>query len=992
MNAQRWEEIQVSFDQLVDLDVPRRNARLAMLASSDPELHRALASLLEADAAASAQLAPIDAAFLPRSDLLPDPLGLTGRTISHFELREALGSGGMGVVYRADDMHLHRVVALKFLLPHYNLDTSAKARFLREAHAAAALDHPNLCTIHEVGTSDEGWLFLAMTLYQGETLRARLTRDGPIGVRKSLEIARQIAEGLRAAHSAGIVHRDLKPGNVMLLPDGTVRILDFGLARARDQSLSEAGVRFGTVSYMAPEQVSGQDVDARVDLWALGVVLYEMLTGRKPFGGEEEVAIAHAILHDEPELLSTHRGDIPPALERVVLRLLEKEPANRCADAVELLDDFAEIRTPTGTTGQVQAAAGAMIEEPRRLTRQRRVVRPDVMAAPSHGRPQDQSTRRLRQMLYGVTALAILLIATTILGWTRPAPAKQVVRSSLAFDAAEAMIQPVVFFWGRLALSPDGSRLAYVGGPRGQILVRQRNQLHATAIAGSEGGESPFFSPDGQRVGFITEGNKLQIASLNGGPLTTVTDSVVGEAGASWGRDGYIYIDGRDKEPLIRVEAKAGAIPERFTALDPARKELDHSWPEVLPNGKGILMAVGVRDAARAIGVVDMASREHHVIVNDAVYARYVPTGHLIYVTTDRRLMIVPFDQNAMNVTGEPRELAEGIRLARSSTVDLAVSENGTLVYTLGQIPGKLELVWVTRDGKAQPIDRDWQGLFSEPSLAPDGTRLAVSMVPDVPYDATAQTINIWIKRLDRGTSTKLTLEEKTASYGAWTRDGRSVTFSSNAAGSFDLWTKRADNSTQAVLQLHYPRGAFSPRWSPDGKWLVFRTDRSQRGAGDILGIRPGIDTAPVPLVATRFTESAPVISPDGRWLAYSSNESGHYEIYVVPFPRTAATIWAVSTGGGTEPLWSHSGKELFYRDGDGNLVAVKVHSTPTFSYGPSTVLFPAGAYYSHARAVEYAVAPGDRRFLMIRQIPSSVPDELIVVDNWFEELKAKQR
>jgi serine/threonine-protein kinase len=981
MNAQRWEEIQVSFDQLVDLDVPHRNARLAKLASSDPELHRALESLLEADAAASAQLAPIDAAFLLPGDRQPDPLGLTGRTISHFQLHEPLGSGGMGVVYRADDTRLKRVVALKFLLPHFNLDVAAKARFLREAHAAAALDHPNLCTIHEVGTSDEGWLFLAMTLYQGETLRARLSRDGPIAVRESLEIARQIAEGLQAAHSAGIVHRDLKPGNVMLLPDGTVRVLDFGLAKARDQSLSEAGVRFGTVSYMAPEQVRGENVDGRADLWALGVVLYEMLTGQKPFGGDEEVAIAHAILHDEPELLSTHRDRFPVALEQLVLRLVQKDPARRYDDARELLRELAPIRPLADNA-----------TKPRQPVAKRVTPTFTLSNTPARAVVQDRPTRRLRQMLYGVTALAILLTATTIRGWIHSTPAKQVVRQNLVFDATEAMIQPVGFFWGRLALSPDGSRLAYVGGPREQILVRQRNQLHATAIAGSEGAETPFFSPDGQWVGFITGGNKLQIASLSGGPLITVTDSVIGEAGASWGRDGYIYLDGRDKEPLIRVEAKAGAVPERFTALDPALKELDHSWPDVLPNGKGILIAVGVRDAARSIGVVDMVSRKHRVIVNNAVYARYVPTGHLLYVTTDRTLMIVPFDQNTMNVTGEPRPLVEGIHLARSSTVDLAVSDNGTLLYTLGPIPGKLELVWVARDGKAQPVDPDWQGIFGEPSLASDGTRLAVSMVPDVSYDAVAQTSEIWLKRLDRGPSIKLTLEEKTNRVGAWTPDGRSVTFSSNAGGPFDLWTKRADGSSQAVLQLHDRRGAFSPVWSPDGKWLVFRTDRYKPGAADILGIRPGIDTVAVPLVATKFTETAPAISPDGRWLAYSSNESGKYDIYVVPFPNTAAAKWAVSTGGGTEPIWSHSGKELFYRDAAGNLVAVEVHSTPTFSSGRSTILFPAGAYLSFARGVEYAVAPDDRRFLMIRQIADTVPDELIVVDNWFDELKAKQR
>ena len=810
MNAQRWAEIQTSFDQLVELDPGDRASHLATLAISNPELHRALQSLLKADAGASAELAPVEAALAPPPDRQHDPLGLAGRTISHFELREALGAGGMGVVYRADDTRLGRVVALKFLLPHYNLDASAKARFLREARAAAALDHPNLCTIHEVGTSDEGWLFLAMALYHGETLRARLTRDGPILVRESLEIARQIAEGLQAAHAAGIVHRDLKPGNVMLLPDGTVRILDFGLAKARDQSRSEAGIRFGTVSYMAPEQVRGVNVDARADLWALGIVLYEMVTGRKPFGGDEEVAIAHAILHDEPGLLSTPRGGVSAPLEELVLRLLQKDPARRHDSAAELLRDLARARALTNEiTGPRQTVlARVTVRKPRAITTPFAAV------------------LNKRAFTYGVTAVAILLTATMILGWIHPTPTKQVVRYSLVFDPAEAMIQPVGYFWGRLALSPDGSRLAYVGGPRAQILVRQRNQLHATAIPGSEGAESPFFSPDGQQVGFITGGNKLQIASLSGGPLITVTDSLIGEAGASWGRDGYIYIDGREKEPLIRVEAKAGAVPIRFTALDPGLRELDHSWTEVLPNGKGILIAVGVRDAARSIGVVDMSSRKRRVIVNNAVYARYVPTGHLLYVTTDRTLMVAPFDQNTMKVTGEPTALAEGIRLAPSSTVDLAVSDNGTLLYTRGPAPGKLELVWVTRSGKAQSVDPNWQGSFAEPSLSPDGRRLSVSLLPDGSYDAVAQTSDIWIKRLDRGPSVKLTLEEKTDQYSAWTPDGRSVTFTSNAAGSIDLWTKRADGSRQAVLQVHDKRGAFSPRWSPDGKWLVFRTNR----------------------------------------------------------------------------------------------------------------------------------------------------------------------
>ena len=340
MNEQRWEDVQVTFDELVEMNATERVDRLASLAISDPELHRALESLLDADAEADARLATIDAVFLVGSARRSDPLGLAGRTISHFHLHQALGAGGMGVVYRADDTRLGRAVALKFLLPHYHLDARAKARFLREAHAAAVLDHPNICTLHEVGTSDDGWLFMALALYDGETLRARLRRDGHLAVRETIDIGRQIAEGLRAAHAAGIVHRDLKPANVMLLSDGTVRILDFGLAKARDHSLSTTSVRLGTVSYMSPEQIRAHNLDGRADLWALGVVLYEMLTGRKPFRGDERVAIVDAILHDQPDPPTAYRRDVSKVLDNIVLRLLQKDLTRRYATADEFLSDL----------------------------------------------------------------------------------------------------------------------------------------------------------------------------------------------------------------------------------------------------------------------------------------------------------------------------------------------------------------------------------------------------------------------------------------------------------------------------------------------------------------------------------------------------------------------------------------------------------------------------------------------------------------------------
>jgi serine/threonine-protein kinase len=343
VNAERWEQVQVAFNELIELDTSECADRLARLAIGDPELHRALASLLEADGEAEARLAPIDSALLLGASCRSDPLGLVGRTVSHFHLHEALGSGGMGVVYRADDTRQGRAVALKFLLPHHNLNGSARARFLREANAIAMLDHPNLCTVYEFGTSDDGRLFMALALYDGETLRSRLGREGRVSVGDAIDIAQQIAAGLHAAHTAGFVHRDLKPANVMLLNDGGVRILDFGLAKARDQSLSTTSVRLGTVSYMSPEQIRAGDIDGRADLWALGIVLYEMLTGRKPFGGDERVSIADAILRGEPEPPSAYRDDLPDGVDGLVLRLLQKDRTRRYASAEQVLLDLAVV-------------------------------------------------------------------------------------------------------------------------------------------------------------------------------------------------------------------------------------------------------------------------------------------------------------------------------------------------------------------------------------------------------------------------------------------------------------------------------------------------------------------------------------------------------------------------------------------------------------------------------------------------------------------------
>ena len=887
------------------------------------------------------------------------------RAFTVYIIERELGSGGMATVYLAHDKKHDRRVAIKIL--HAELAAVlGTERFLQEIRVTANLQHPHILGLIDSGIiGDEagelrGRPYYVMPYIAGESLRQRLDKEQQLPVSDAVRIATEVANALDYAHRQGVIHRDIKPANI-LLHDGSAIVADFGIALAVTQAgggrLTETGVSLGTPTYMSPEQAFGErTLTLRSDIYSLGAVTYEMLAGEPPFPGPTAHAILLRVMTEEPRPLTTVRRNVPEHVAAAVFRALEKIPADRFGSAHE----FAEALSNPSFT--LSPAAATM--RPRR------------------------SSERLKLMAFGGATLAALLLAAALWVWMRPTPLKQVLRYSLVFDSAEAIVAGGSYST-RLALSPDGSTLAYIGGPRAQLLIQPRNQLRSTAVPGTEGMRTPFFSPDGQRVAVLTEGN-LRVISLNGAPPITVTDSVLGVAGGSWGPDGFIYVDGDDYNSLLRVEPKLGGVPKWFTALDTASGEVDHFWPDALPNGKGVLFTVAFvgkkaanRTMSYSIAVADIPSGKHRVLVNDAIYARYAPPGYLLYVTTSRTLMGVPFNQNSLEVTGEPTVLVEGMRLGSLGSADLAVS-GGTLVYGTGRGEGKQDLVWVTRDGKSQSVDSTWRGFFRNPVLSPDGTRVAAEVIA-------ADSTNVWIKRLDQGPTVRLTFEGSQNLSPAWTPDGRSIIFTSNATGSYNLWTKRADGSAQAALQLHGKRGAGGARWSLDGKWLIFVTERTT--GGDILGIRVGIDTVPVPLVATSFTEGAPDISPDGRWLAYTSDETGRYEIYVVPFPNTRAAKWVVSSRGGTEPVWSHSGRELFYRDGAGNLVAVTVRTIPTFSLGGSAVLFSAAGFRSAETQAQYAASPDDRRFLMIRPfVATTTSEKLVVVENWFEELKAKSR
>jgi serine/threonine protein kinase/Tol biopolymer transport system component len=893
--------------------------------------------------------------------VVTDVIGDVQRAFTSYVIERELGSGGMATVYLAQDKKHDRRVAIKILHPELAAALGAE-RFLQEIRVIANLQHPHILGLIDSGVigDDGGDLrrrpYYVMPYIDGESLRQRLDREQQLPITDAVRIATEVASALDYAHRHGIIHRDIKPANI-LLHDGSAIVADFGIAlavsHAAGSRLTETGASIGTPTYMSPEQAFGEKtLTARTDIYSLGVVTYEMLCGEPPFSGPTVQAILLRAMTEQPRPLTVVRPKVPAHVNAAVLHALEKIPADRFGSGRE----FAEaLSNPSFTSVAPATTAGR--------------------AAPFD--------RRAKFTMYGGAVAMVLLLATALWGRTRPKPSPQVLRYKLSFDSAESIVAGGSYST-RLALSPDGSTLAYVGmGGRRPIMIRPRDQLHATAVPGTEGLTTPFFSPDGQRVAAMIEGT-IRVTSLNGAPPLVVTDSLMGVAGGTWSPDGFMYVDGDGYSSLLRVEPKVGAVAKRFTRLDSASGEIDHSWPAALPNGKGVLFtitSVGKKTAnsgmSYSIGVADIPSGNHRVLLNDAVCAQYAPPGYLFYVTTSRTLMAVAFNQNSMKVTGAPTRVVDAMRLGSLGSVDLAVS-NGTLIYGTGVGQGKSEFVWVTRDGKSQPVDSTWQGFFRNPVLSPDGTQVVVEAVAS---DST----NVWIKRLDQGPTSRLTFDGNQNLSPAWTPNGQSITFTSNAGGSYNVWTKRADGSAPAALQLRATQGAGGTQWSPDGKWLLFGASRS--GQSPILGTRVGVDTIPVSLVASKFTEGPPAISPDGRWLAFSSHESGRTEVYVVPFPNTTVAKWAISSQGGEEPIWSHSGRELFYRDGAGNLVAVEVRTTPTFSVGRSTALFSAAGFRSASPQPQYAVSPDDRRFLMIRPFAGTTAEQLIAVENWREAI-----
>ena len=896
-----------------------------------------------------------------------------GAQLGHFTIVRLLGTGGMGEVYEAQDAKLGRSVAVKVLSDPSLQSPDRMARFEREARLLASLNHPNIAAIYGIEEAD-GVRFLVLELVPGDTI-ADLLKKGPMEVAEALSLFRQVAEAVETAHESGVVHRDLKPANVKVTPAGQVKVLDFGLAKAftdpasssdgtletltRHEYPTREGLIVGTPAYMSPEQARGKAVDRRTDVWAFGCCLYEALTGRRTFDGETHTDRIAAVLSRDPDW-SALPLQTPLRIRDLLRRCLQRDPQRRLrhiGDArIEIEEALAE---PAGS------AVSAVVPGPMRLPRWRRVLPWGVAAA------------------LGVVAAVALFQAR---GRATPA-ASPVTRFAIALPATAPLD---LGEHTALAFSPDGTRLVYVANdqlarsPAGvpRLYVRTMDQLEARPIAGTEGAAGPFFSPDGQWIGFFADRALKKVSAAGGAPLT-VCKALPVNRGASWAPDDTIILAPAQSSELQRVPA-AGGTPQPLAALDAAADEQGHLWPEVLPGGKAVLFTIKTSaafDEARIAVQPLGAPGKPRILIQGGTHARYAPSGHIVYARAGE-LLAVPFDLDRLEIRGAPLQVAQGVSMdPRFGVAHFALSTTGTLAYVPGGAGGAARsLLWVDRRGTARPVT-ETRRAYLFPALSPNGEQLAVTI------EGTNQ--DIWVEDLSRGTLTRLTFDQGEEFGPVWTRDGRRLAMAfMRPGGEPALFWQPVDGTAppEPLAEAGPPR--FPSDFSPRDRVLAF-TEEKEPGNPDVWLLPLDDPAHPRPFLRTPFRESAAVFSPDGAWIAYVSNESGRNEVYVQPYPGPGGKR-QISTEGGTSPVWTSTGRELFYRNGDA-MMSVGITTQPRFSAEAPQLLFR-GPYEEPARSDwprNYAVSLDGQRFVMIRG-EQEAPAQVHVVLSWLEELRGR--
>jgi serine/threonine-protein kinase len=869
---------------------------------------------------------------------------LTGR----YAIERELGSGGMATVYLAHDLKHDRNVAVKVLKPELAAVLGPE-RFLAEIRTTASLQHPNILPLFDSGSAD-GALYYVMPFVPGETLRSKLDHETQLRVDEAVRIAGEVADALDYAHRRGVIHRDIKPENI-LLQDGRPLVADFGIALAVSAAaggrLTESGLSLGTPHYMSPEQATAdKELTFRSDIYSLGTVLYEMLSGSPPHVGATVQQIVRKILTDDPAPIGGLRRAVPPNVAAAVGTALEKVPADRFESAKAFAD---ALRTPTFRATTTTTAA---------------------------------SVRRARPWLLGAgAAVAGIGLGFGIgRGLTRPKPGP-VTRFAIALPKAAELLSGAGV---NLTWSPDGSRIVYVGfssRAAGQLWQRRLDDLAVEPIAGTEGALIPAISPNGSAVAFTVSGALKTIALGGGVPITLVSEGVPSAGGGiAWGDDGRIYFI--DQAGAIESVDASGRGGSTTTVAAPAAGSAGYMWVEALPGGKGLVFTIarlGAPELAEIAAVSTKGGPIHRLV--KGTMGRYASSGHLVFATAEGALMAARFDPDRLTIEGSPVALFQGVDVYMGSASQFALSRAGDLAWSGSRPP--LEIVRVDRQGIGGSIDPNWTGAFQSLELSPDGSRLAVTV-------GDASGARVWIKRLDGGPVTPLALEGSRNLGLAWSADGRALAILSRRSNGSELWLARADG-TGAAERTRFQGNLFPAAWSGQGSELVVA--RATPGArSELAALRPTEDSVPRPLLAGSFLIQFPAVSPDGHWLAYSSNETGRDEVYVQPYPNPSQGKWQVSTGGGGEPLWAHNGREIFYRNPSTDaFTAVEVTAVPNagFRAGPPRVLFASGIDPG-ADGRAYAVEADDRHFILARPI-GTAESKLMVVRNFSVELAAKR-
>jgi serine/threonine protein kinase/Tol biopolymer transport system component len=886
-----------------------------------------------------------------------------GTKLASYEVVAQIGAGGMGEVYQAHDTKLGRDVAIKVLPEAFAYDAERLSRFQREAKMLAALNHPNIATIFGLEHSD-GVQYLVMELVSGETLQERVKRDGPVPIEEALVIAKQIAEALEAAHEKSIIHRDLKPANVKLTPEGKVKVLDFGLAKAfageteasdpsNSPTLSHAatmqGVIMGTAAYMSPEQAKGKPVTKATDIWALGCVMYELLSGRAAFEGDDITEILAAVVRAEPDWNRLPEST-PQSIRLLLRRCLRKDQRQRFHDAADV-----------------------------------RIEIEETLAAPQDGSTTHVAPASTSKFLWAVSVAVVVSVLLVIASWGWWGATRPVEKSLLPLVRLDVDLGPDVTlgspYGSDAILSPDGTRLVYVS--QGRLFTRRLDQPNATELAGTEKAGAPFFSPDGQWVAFFALG-KLKKISVEGGATIALCDTVLARGG-SWGEDGDIIAAVSGNTGLSRIPSTGGP-PTPVTELQSG--ETSHRWPQVLPGGKSVLFtastgAIGYEGAN--IEVMSLADHHRKTLQRGGTFGRYLPSGQLIYVNRGT-LFAVPFDLNRLEVRGTPSPVLNQIGYSTSNgTAQLDFSQTGTLIYRSEQVGERLFTVqWLDAAGKTQPLLAK-PGVYQRPRLSPDGLRLALDDGSD-----------IYVYEARRDTMTRLTFGGGTNIAPVWSTDGRYIAF----LGPGGMSWARSDGAGKPQLLIQSKNLQVPFSFTPDGKRLAYNEVNPVTAydiwtvaiENDSNGLRAG---KPEIFLQTPADERQPALSLDGRWLAYTSNESGTYQVYVRAFPDKGGK-WQISNAGGAYPVWSSTGHELFFRTDD-NRIMVAAYAAKADSFVPDKPRVWSDkrlADFGLVGTATYDLAPDGKRVAALLPVATAAgqkaQNHVIFLENFFDEVRRR--